>query len=226
MQISGFIDGYYSYNFNTPSSSSVAGQLNQLYNFNDKTDQFNLSAAKLTFNHDPDPVGARLDLLYGRTDEIMNGTINADKLKYIEQAFISLKPPMARGLEVDLGKFVSSAGAEVVESKDNWNYSRSLLFVYAVPYFHFGLRSSFPVSKTETLGVQLVNGWNNVSKSDGGVTAGLISAYVKPKYTWNVNVYTGPENLNTQNGYRNLIDSTLLLTPTTRFNAYLNYDYG
>jgi hypothetical protein len=156
----------------------------------------------------------------------MNGTINADKLKYIEQAFISLKPPRARGLEVDLGKFVSSAGAEVVESKDNWNYSRSLLFVYAVPYFHFGLRSSFPVSKTETLGVQLVNGWNNVSKSNGGVTAGLISAYVKPKYTWNVNAYTGPENLNTQNCYRNLIDTTLLLTPTTRFNAYLNYDYG
>ena len=225
MQISGFIDGYYSYNANHPSNAAN-GQLNQLYNFNDKTDQFNLSAAKLTFNHDPDPVGAHLDLLYGRTDEIMNGTINADKLKYIEQAFISLKPPRARGLEVDLGKFVSSAGAEVVESKDNWNYSRSLLFVYAVPYFHFGLRSSFPVSKTETLGVQLVNGWNNVSKSDGGVTAGLISAYVKPKYTWNVNVYTGPENLNTQNGYRNLIDSTLLLTPTTRFNAYLNYDYG
>ena len=33
-------------------------QINQLYNFNDKTDQFELSAAKLTLNHDPDPVGA------------------------------------------------------------------------------------------------------------------------------------------------------------------------
>jgi hypothetical protein len=225
MQISGFIDGYYSYNTNHPSKAAN-NQINGLYAFNDKTDQFNLSAAKLTLNHDPDPVGAHIDLLYGRTDEIMNGPAGADNLKYIEQAFISLKPPRAKGMELDLGKFVSSAGAEVVDAKDNWNYSRSLLFVYAVPYFHFGLRSSLPVSKTETIGVQVVNGWNNVTGSNGGVTVGLTSAYVKPRYAWNVNVYTGPENPDTQQGYRNLIDTTLLLTPNAKFNAYFNYDYG
>ncbi len=27
-------------------------------------------------------------------------------------------------------------------------------------------------------------------------------------------------------GYSNLIDTTLLLTPNAKFNAYLNYDYG
>jgi hypothetical protein len=232
MDISGFIDGYYSYNANRPSNAAN-GQVNDLYNFNDKTDQFNLSAAKLTLNHDPDPVGARIDLLFGRTDKLVSDNYAApsdpktkDQLNYIEQAFISLKPPKARGLELDFGKFVSSAGAEVIESKDNWNYSRSLLFAYAVPYFHLGLRSSLPVSKTETIGVQVVNGWNNVSKTNGGVTIGLTSAYVKPKYTWSVNYYVGPENPNTQKGYRNLIDTTLLLTPTSKLNAYINYDYG
>jgi hypothetical protein len=228
MDISGFIDGYYSYNANRPSNSAN-GQVNDLYNFNDKTDQFNLSAAKLTLNHDPDPVGAHIDFLYGRTNTLINNAASnggSGQLDYIEQAFLSLKPAKAKGLELDFGKFVSSAGAEVIESKDNWNYSRSLLFAYAVPYFHFGLRSSLPVSKTETIGVQVVNGWNNVTKSNGGATVGLTSAYVKPKYTWNVNYYTGPENANTQNGYRNLIDTTLLLTPTPKFNAYINYDYG
>ncbi len=225
MQISGFLDGYYSYNANHPSDAAD-GQINQLYNFDDKTDQFNLSAAKLTLNHDPAPVGARIDLIYGRTDDLMNGPAGADKGKYIEQAFLSLKPPKARGLELDLGKFVTSAGAEVIESKDDWNYSRSLLFVYAVPYFHFGLRSSLPASKAETAGVHLVNGWNDVTKSNGGPTVGLTSAYVKPKYTWNANFYTGPERQNAQKGYRNLIDTTLLLTPTAKFNAYINYDYG
>jgi hypothetical protein len=232
IDVSGFIDGYYSYNANRPSDAAN-GQVNQLYNFNDKTDQFNLSAAKLTLNHDPDPVGAHLDLLFGRTNELVNNNYSApsdpktkDQLNYIEQAFISLKPPTAKGLELDFGKFVTSAGAEVIESKDNWNYSRSLLFVNAIPYFHLGLRSSYPLTKTETVGLQLVNGWNNVSKTNGGITIGLTSAYVKPKYTWNVNYYTGPENPNTQKGYRNLIDTTLLLTPNAKFNAYLNYDYG
>ncbi|MGD0801770.1 MAG: porin [Terracidiphilus sp.] len=230
MDISGFIDGYYSYNTNRPSDRAD-GQINQLYNFNDKTDQFNLSAAKLTLNHDPDPVGAHIDLLFGRTNTLVNDSgapagSGRNQGNYIEQAFLSLKPPTAKGLELDFGKFVTSAGAEVIESKDNWNYSRSLLFVNAIPYFHVGLRSSLPVSKTETIGVQVVNGWNDLTKSNGGATVGLTSALVKTKYTWNLNYYTGPENPGTQKGYRNLIDTTLLLTPNAKFNAYLNYDYG
>lgn len=224
LDISGLIDGYYSFNYNRPSFDSN-GQINDLYNFNDKTDQFNLSMAKLTFNHDPDPVGVHLDFMYGRTNALVN-VGNSSNGDYIEQAFISLKPPKAKGFELDFGKFVTSAGAEVIESKDNWNYSRSLLFSYAIPYFHFGVRTSMPVTKTWTAGVQIINGWNNISKSNGGVTAGFTSSLVKPKYTWSANVYTGPENYNTQHGYRNLFDTTLLLTPNAKFNAYLNYDYG
>ena len=57
---------------------------------------------------------------------------------------------------------------------------------------------------------------------------------MKPKYTWNLNYYIGPENsglpprttdYGTQKGYRNLFDTTLLLTPNAKFNAYVNYDY-
>lgn len=225
MDLSGLIDGYYSYNANRPSDLAN-GQINDLYNFNDKTDQFNLAEARLTLNHDPDPVGAHVDMIFGRANDLVNGPASASNGRYLEQAFMSLKPPKAKGLELDFGKFVTSAGAEVIESKDNWNYSRSLLFAWAIPYFHFGLRSSMPVSKTDTIGVQVVNGWNNVTTNNGGVTIGLTNAFVKPKYTWNLNVYSGPSNANTQKGYRNLIDTTLLLTPNAKFNAYLNYDYG
>jgi hypothetical protein len=242
MDLSGFIDGYYSFNFNRPNTQFENwDQVNQLYNFNDKTDQFELSAAKLTLNHDPDPIGAHVDFIYGRTNELINkapsnttlyeGFSDAyvsepDQLPYLEQAFLSLKPPKAKGFEMDFGKFVTSAGAEVIEAKDNWNYSRSLLFVNAIPYWHFGLRTSMPVSKTETIGFQLVNGWNNVSKANGGVTGVFTSALVKPKFSLNVNYIVGPENYDTSSGLRNLIDATLLLTPPGKVNAYLNYDYG
>ena len=222
MDISGFIDGYYSYNENRPSNAAN-GQVNDLYNFNDKTDQFSLSAAKLSINHDPDPVGAHIDFLYGRTNTLING---GGEGNYLEQAFISFKPAKAKGLELDFGKFVTSAGAEVIESKDNWNYSRGLLFVNAIPYFHFGLRSSMPVTKTWTAGLQLVNGWNNVTTNNGGVTVGLTSSYVKPKFTWNTNFYTGPNNANTQKGYRNLIDTTILTTLPGKYNFLVNYDWG
>ena len=229
MDISGLIDGYYSYNFNTPSAANN-GQANDLYNFNDKTDQFNLSEARLTLNHDPDPVGAHIDIVYGRVNTLINSvpsnTTSADQLNYIEQAFLSVKPAKAKGFEMDFGKFVTSAGAEVIEAKDNWNYSRSILFAWAIPYWHFGARTSMPITKTDTIGVQVANGWNNISKTNGGVTIGATNAWVTPKASWYLNYYGGPENATTTKGYRHLFDSTLLLTPTAKFSAYINYDYG
>jgi hypothetical protein len=229
MDISGLIDGYYSFNVNQPTEANN-GQINDLYNFNDKTDQFNLSAAKFSLNHDPDPVGAHVDFIYGRTNDLINAAAtnssSTDQLNYVEQAFLSLKPPKAKGFELDFGKFVTSAGAEVIESKDNWNYSRSLLFVNAIPYWHFGARTSIPVSKTETIGFQLFNGWNNVSKNQGGVSGAFTSAYTKPKFAWSLNYLVGPENNNTAYGVRNLIDTTLLLTPPGKINAYINFDFG
>ena len=124
MDLSGFIDGYYSFNFNRPNTTDGYDQINQLYNFNDKTDQFELSAAKLTLNHDPDPVGAHVDFIYGRTNDLINNAATNTtaprspiQLPYLEQAFLSLKPPKAKGFELDFGKFVTSAGAEVIEAK-------------------------------------------------------------------------------------------------------------
>jgi hypothetical protein len=68
--------------------------------------------------------------------------------------------------------------------------------------------------------------WNNVSKSNGGISGAFTSALVKPKASWYLNYLVGPENANTASGLRNLIDTTLLLTPPGKFNAYVNFDYG
>lgn len=224
IDFSGFLDGYYSFNANRPSNAAN-GQVNDFYNFNDKTDQFNLSAAKLTLNHDPDPVGVHVDLLWGRTNSLIHSASEQSTANYLEQAYISAKPPKAHGTELDFGQFVTSAGAEVIEAKDDWNYSRSILFAYAIPYYHFGLRTATPVTSTWTAGIQVVNGWNNVVDNNGGVTIGLTSALTKPKFGWALNYYTGPENTDTLKGYRNLIDTTVTLTPSTKFGAYINYDY-
>jgi hypothetical protein len=225
IDFSGYVDGYYSYNANKPGQNSTFGQVNQLYNFDDETNQFSLEAAKLTLNHDPDPIGAHVDILFGRTNAFLHPATDTTD-NYIEQAYISIKPPKAKGFELDAGQFVTSAGQEVIETMNNWSYSHGILFGYAIPYYHFGLRTSMPVTKSWTAGFQVVNGWNNVIDNNGGVTIGLTSSVVKPKYTWNLNYYTGPENSNTQKGYRNLIDTTLLLTPSSKFSMYVNYDYG
>lgn len=225
IDFSGYFDGYYSYNVNRPSNAAN-GQINDFYDFNDKTDQFNLAGLVLTLNHNPNPVGFHADFILGRANDIIHTSSDKSTDNYIEQAYVSFTPAKTHGSEFDFGQFVTSAGAEVIPAMNDWNYSRSLLFSWAIPFYHFGLRTSTPFTKTWTAGLQVVNGWNNVNDNNGGATIGLTSAVTRPKYSWNLNYYVGPENTDTQKGYRNLIDTTLLLTPPGKFNAYVNYDYG
>jgi Putative beta-barrel porin-2, OmpL-like. bbp2 len=224
MEVSGFLDGFYTYNNNNPTEDAN-GKMNDYYNFNQDANQPALSAAKLTLNHDPGPVGAHVDAIYGRTNRMINGS---GQLEYVEQAYMSFKPKSWKGIEIDGGKFVTFAGAEVIEAKDNWNYSRSLLFAWAIPYWHFGGRASMPVGKAETIGVQVVNGWNNIRHPVGGPTFAITSTLVEPKFTWSADLYTGAADSpgQVQNGYRNLFDTTVLLTPTAKINAYVNFDFG
>jgi hypothetical protein len=92
--------------------------------------------------------GFRVDLDYGPTATLVHsfeptGEATGGDLQNIEQAYVSYLAPAGAGLQLDFGKFVTPAGYEVIETKDNWNYSRSLLFALAVPYYHLGLRASY-----------------------------------------------------------------------------------
>ena len=221
IDFSGAIDGYYSWNNNHPASMT-----NNLYNFNDSANQFGLSLAEIALEHSPDPVGFRVDLGFGRTYQLVNSADNDGGFnQYLQQAYVSWAPTGGRGFQADFGKFVTSAGGEVIESYPNWNYSRSLAFVLALPYYHFGLRTSMPMGRF-TGGFHLVNGWNNVVDNNSGKTVGLTGALDLGMGTWYANYYAGPENSGTNTGWTHLIDTTLVLTPVSQVSAYLNYDYG
>jgi len=219
VSFSGLVDGYYDLNFNHPDS-----KVNQLRNFDVKANQPRLNMAKLTMEHTADPVGFRLDLGVGKAFDMVNG-LDTSATKNIEQAYVSYRPATARGLQLDFGKFVTSAGAEVIETPDNWNYSRSLLFAWAIPYYHLGLRASLPLGKHITGGVQLVNGWNNVEDNNSGKTIGLTGAVAAGRVTWFNNYYAGPEKAGTNRGWRRLYDTTVLVNGL-KTSAYLNFDYG
>ncbi len=230
IDFAGSVDVYYNYNFNHPGS-----QTNNLYNFNDKANQFSLNEAKLSLSHTADPVGFQLDVGFGRAFDIFNRQASekvSDGFRFVEQAYVSLKPAKAKGFQVDFGKFVTTAGAEVIESQSNWNYSRSLLFSWAIPYYHFGIRTSAPLGKHFTAGAQIVNGWNNVGDNNNGKTIGVTGTYTAKWLAWTNTYYVGPENdKNSANpkgqGVRHLYDSVLLITPpSAKWSAYVNVDYG
>ena len=220
---SGLIDGYYSFNANHPASRN-----NNLRNFEVKANQFSLNMTKFTLEHDADPVGFKLDFGFGRAWEIFHATDPAgtDVVRYIPQAYITFKPKNAGGLQIDFGKFYTSAGAELTENNLTWNYGRGLLYTNG-PYYHTGLRINKPLNDKFAVGLQVVNGWNNVEDNNSGKTFGFTTAFTpNKKFSWYNNYYTGPEKNETNKGKRNFFDTVINLNPNDKTSFFVNYDYG
>jgi hypothetical protein len=222
---SGMADGYITNNWNHP-----AGNSNQLQNFDINYGQPEMSLVKVTVDKSDKMVGFHLDTGFGETMRWIHAAdpaaIEHQGLRYFEQMYVIAKPTHLHGTEIDFGQFVTSAGAEVIESSSNWNYSRSLLFAWAIPYYHMGFRVNVPVTKVWTVGLQVVNAWNTMWGNNNLKNIGITSVLTMPKYTWSVNYYEGPNHAGTTDGKRNLIDSTVLLTPNSKVNVYINADYG
>lgn len=230
IDVSGFIDAYYMYDFNKVAPA--------LRTFDVQHNAFSLSLAEIAFQKSPTTdsrAGFRADLDFGKTADIVasfepEGSNGKEIYKHIQQAYVSfLATPK---LQLDFGKYVTPIGAEVIESKDNWNYARSVLFGYAIPFYHTGLRATYTASDKVTLNAYLTNGWNNSSVIYKGEPGFAVGATLKPdaKVTWILNDMFGPEptTANPDGGgpKRNLFDTTLTLTATPKVTLMANADYG
>ncbi len=236
-ELSGFVDTYYTYNFNRPAGpcTTVAGiaVFNCLSNFNFAHNSFSLNLAELAIEKKPTPDsrgGFRIDLDYGPTTTWVHGSEPGGVQIYqnIQQAYISYLAPTATGtLQIDFGKFVTQHGAEVIETKDNWNYSRSLLFSWAIPYYHTGVRAMYSPNDKVTLMGDLVNGWNNVTDNNTGKTIGA-QVMLKPVSALSIiaNYMGGPEQNNNNDDWRHLFDATATYTATPQVSLMANVDFG
>ena len=221
-EFSFLFDGYVDKNFNDPPSG-----FNGLRGFDVRSDMPHVSMGMITIDHSPAPFGFHLDVGFGEAFDVIHaGNRDPEAWKYFKQAYVSVKPKSWHGVELDAGEFASSAGAEVFATNQNFNYSRSLLFAWAVPYSHTGFRLQYPVGAHFTGSFHVVNGWNNVEPINRGKTYGFTGAYAWKKVTWNHNYYVGPEHAHTTAGWRNLYDTSVAVNQTDNFTWYLNFDYG
>ncbi len=226
--LSGFVDTYYGYNFNQPQS-----QTNTLRSFDGPSNQFALNLIELNFDKPPDPTNSRLGyhlgLGFGQAMNAVNSTDPAGLgfAQYLKEAYLSYLAPIGKGLQVDVGKFVTPLGAEVIETKDNFNYSRGLLFSYAIPYYHYGLRAKYSFNDKYSVTGFLVNGWNDIYDNNTGKTYGVTFGWNPTKKVSLAQGYMfGPETAGTNAHWRQVSDTVVSYSPTTRLTTSLNFDYG
>lgn len=265
MTISGEVDGYYAFNFNQPhdlgntSGNAPAGFAgNALQFFDNNTNQFSLNAVELVVDRAPDATvggtgrtGFHVGVIYGQAASAINGNqfnfVNNGAFPNnstdfnnvaLKEAYVDYIAPVGKGLTLTLGKFVTPAGAEVIETNANWNYSRSILFYYAIPYFHFGLSAKYAFNSKVAVTGYVVNGWNNSEEVNTGKTFGASLVYT-PNAKWSVteNYLAGPQDntfYNNTNGgssgpnnnWRQLEDATIAYTPNAKWAFMVNGDYA
>ena len=239
--LSGFVDVYYGYNSNQPASHTTA-----LRNFDINSGQFGLNMIELVADKpvstDTGRLGYHVALGFGQAMNLVNATEPSAPLtpgtpplaittetnfdQYLKEGYLEYLAPIGKGLQINVGKFVTPAGAEVIESKDNWNYSRGLLFSWAIPYFHFGMSGKYTFNSKFALTGYLVNGWNNSVDNNTGKTTGFTAAWTpSSKFSFIQNYLVGPEGASNGN-FRHLSDTIVTYTPTSKLSLLANYDYG
>jgi len=225
-EIGGLVDAYYDWYSTRPDGDAP------YRNFDTRHNQFRVNMAQLWLSKAPTAssrAGYKIKVSGGpATTMVQSLEPGASSiLQNIEEGFASYLAPIGKGLQFDVGKFVTQHGAEVIEAKDNWNYSRSLLFALAIPYYHSGVRATYaPNDKISFMG-NVVNGWNNVTENNGGKTFGAQVAF-KPTGSLSLvqNFMSGPEQADDTADWRRLFDTVATYTINPRVSVMGNYDYG
>src|SRR5688572_11252985 len=114
IDVTGFVDAYYTYNFNKPTSGA-----NTLHVFNPNDNSLSLSLVEVAFEKKPtadSKMGFRADLNFGPAAELTNifdpSKDDFPSLGLLEQGYVSWLA--GDKLQFDFGKFVTPIGNELV----------------------------------------------------------------------------------------------------------------
>ena len=224
VSLSGDID--FSYNRLSGTGQFASGGLNDRV-FDYAHNSFSLQAIDLTVAKLPaDGFGGLVDLTLGKDASTIasTGTAIAGQTYDLTQAYVQYA---AGAMTMIAGKFVTMSGQEVIKTTGNTNFSRSILFGYAIPFSHTGARATYKVSDAVSLVGGVNNGWDQATDANSQKTLEL-GAMLNPtkSFALSTMVYSGAEPGAAGTGTRNLLDLVATFTVSDSLNFVLNYDNG
>ncbi len=221
VEISGYVDTSYTYSDTYSGLGRVTGRV-----FDTQRDSFNVNMIGLSMSRLPEEGFGGAVVLNAGSDANVTaaaGTNAADEFD-IQQAYVAYTDG---AFQVQFGKFATLIGAEVIESKDNWNFSRSILFGSAIPFTHTGVRASYAVSDAVTLTAGVNNGWDNLVDDNASKSLEFQVA-MAPADNWFVNVQgmVGDEEASGKDESRTIIDVVAGIDLTDSLSLLFNADFG
>ena len=229
IQVNAFASFGYTYNMNTPTS-----RLNSYRIFDSDDNTFNVDVAELVLQKTvakTGDAGFRMDLEVGGAipEKEQSYGLSVGRSADLQQAFLSYVAPIGSGMRLDFGKFITHMGSEVIEGYDGYNdnYTRSLLFNYAIPLTHTGVKASYAVNSALSAMVMVVNGWDNAKDNNRSKSVGAQIMFVPVSpVTLYLNWIGGPEKPDTNSHVRNTYDVIATWKVLKALTLGVNADYG
>jgi hypothetical protein len=222
LSLNGFVSSSVVVNVNAPASRT-----NQYRVFDVDDRSFTLDVVELVVQRavsSPERIGFRVDVTFGSSVSKVTaaaGLFRDEEGKAgdfdVHQAYLSYIAPVGKGLRFDAGKFITHIGYEVIDGYDGYNdnHSRSLLFGYAEPVTHTGLRLTYPFSDKVSGQFYLVNGWDNARDNNRGKSfGGQLALSPSPQVSITANYLGGPEQADNDVDLRHLLDVVAIFKPT------------
>jgi Putative beta-barrel porin-2, OmpL-like. bbp2 len=229
IQVHGMTDVTYEYNLNRPNTSNgskggpnptaAGGCLNQLRAFDIDCNGWNLAQFNLHIARVADGgVGFVSDLNFGQLANVMRATTRNSNLNPaatsndvfdLTQAYLTYSVPVGSGINLQLGRFVTLLGEEIIPTyaNQNFNESRGLLFTLGEPLTHTGLRGTYAFNPNVSMTLGVNNGWDDVSDNNNGQSVeGELTLAPTANISLVLNGMYGPEQVNHGNSQRWAID--------------------
>jgi hypothetical protein len=150
----------------------------------------------------------------------------ADWAKHLYYTYASYLFPVGHGLEVNAGFIPGNLGHESFHAIDNATYTREY-GVDLVPYYEIGLWGTWTISRTVSLGLLVVDGWNYLDRTNEVPSyAAQLIWDITPTLQLKQNLYAGPEQENTALEYWRFVTQTMAQWTVDDFMFVLSVAWG
>ena len=218
---SGFVDIYYSYDFNQPTTET---KLPFMYNYN-RHNEFNVNIGLLRAKVEYENAYAVLSLHSGT---YVDDNYANEKMKYLNEAYVGLYLDKSKQQSVEVGILPSYIGFESAITGSNLTLTRSILAENS-PYFMTGLKYNYNPSDKWSFAVLLTNGWQKISKPNKKALPSLGTQVVyKPSEnaTLNWSTFIGDEPIETDLRTRYFSNLYYDFKWKTKFRTIAGFDFG
>jgi hypothetical protein len=220
----GYFDMYWT-NSDHGQTESRTGTNNTIpyRSYDNNNNDFGVNTA-LNFSGSQKNLDFFFELTYGEMADTTRGDLT--------QAYITYN--VNKAFSVSAGRMDTNVGYESRFAGDNFNYTRSLAYIYGVPTFHEGVAFNYGHDSGFSAGFYVYDGYDETTDSNSDPSMSLQLAYERNNFSFVFNHYTGSEEDSTHgtngvlsgNSFKKTLNDVTLAYSHQNLDLALNYVAG